>query len=191
MTANSLTFRLATPDDAVPLADLINAAFRVDPTTHVFLTADHSSISVVDAPTILAMITNPAYALLVAADPAALAEAPLVAHCSVRKADDSDGRRCAWFGLLAVDEGCRGRGFGVQSVTAAEDHARRELGARRMEFDVVGARVDLVAWYERRGYLTTGERKPFPYEYHKDWQGVLRDDLYFVTMGKDLEEAST
>jgi GNAT superfamily N-acetyltransferase len=188
MAINNLTFRAATTNDAAPLARLINAAFSADTTTQAFLSADHAPITVTDVPDILARIADPACAVLAAADPADSSDAPaLVAHCSVRRPDDFGTRGRAWVGLLAVDAGFQGRGFGVQALAWAERHARREWGARRMELDVVASRVDLIAWYERRGYRTTGETRPFPYEQKKDWEGVLRDDLYFVFMGKDLD----
>ena len=37
------------------------------------------------------------------------------------------------------------------------------LGATVMEMTVIDARTDLIAWYERRGYVRTGETRPFPY----------------------------
>jgi hypothetical protein len=46
----------------------------------------------------------------------------------------------------------------------------------------------LIAWYKRRGYQETGTTTPFPYEYHGDWKGVLRNDLHFVVFSKELEK---
>ena len=152
MTPNSLAFRLATPDDAAPLVRLINTAFSADTTTQVFLFADHAIVDVTDTPSILAKIADAACTVLVAADTADPAGTPLVAHCSVRKPDDFGGRACAWFGLLAVDAGFQGRGFGVQALAWAEGYAQREWGARRMEFDVVGTRAEL----ELRGMSAAG-----------------------------------
>jgi GNAT superfamily N-acetyltransferase len=187
MSANKLNFRLATPEDAPALERLINTAFNADTTTQVFLFADHAATVVTDTAGILAKIADPTCAVFVAADPANPSSDTLVAHCSTAKRADFAARGyAAWFGLLAVDAGCQGRGYGTQALAWAEGYARREWGARRMEFDVVGARVDLVAWYGRRGYEATGETSPFGYEHHKDWEGVLRDDLYFMCMGKDL-----
>ena len=92
----------------------------------------------------------------------------------------------AWFGMLAVDVGNQNRGLGSQVLAYAERYVRREWGARRMGFDVVCTREGLIAWYMHRGYRATGERRPFPYEFHKDWEGVVRDDLYFILLEKDL-----
>jgi hypothetical protein len=50
---------------------------------------------------------------------------------------------------------------------------------------VVALRDSLIAWYGRRGYHPTGERRPFP---HHDarFGEPLRDDLDFVVLEKPL-----
>jgi hypothetical protein len=50
---------------------------------------------------------------------------------------------------------------------------------------VVNARDTLIAWYERRGYLLTGETRPFPYDDQR-FGRPLRDDLHFVLLEKDI-----
>jgi len=183
MATGSLNFRLATKEDAVQLERLINTAFRADTTTQVFLSADHALVDVTDVPSITAKIAQPDCVVLAVTDP----DGALVAHCSVRKLDG--GR--AWFGMLAVDVRCQNRGLGSQVLAYAEQYARREWGATRLEFDVVCTRAELIAWYTRQGYQATGETAPFPYNRHGDWKGVLRDDLHFIILGKNLTEVPT
>jgi hypothetical protein len=36
------------------------------------------------------------------------------------------------------------------------------FGAERVEMTVITVREELIAYYERRGYLPTGERRDFP-----------------------------
>ena len=50
---------------------------------------------------------------------------------------------------------------------------------------VIWLRTTLIAWYERRGYVLTGETKPFPYGDDR-WGVPQRDDLYFVVLEKRL-----
>ena len=45
---------------------------------------------------------------------------------------------------------------------------------------VVHIRDTLIAWYQRRGYVLTGETLPFPYG------DPPRDDLSFVVLEKAL-----
>ncbi|KAI0449090.1 acyl-CoA N-acyltransferase [Xylaria acuta] len=181
MATSNLNFRLATIADAVPLERLINTAFRNDKTTQVFLSADHTGVDVTNAPNLIAKINQPDCAVVAVTDSST---GSIVAHGSVRKVDDT----CAWFGMLAVDVNCQKQGLGGQVLAWAEQYARREWGSLRMEFDVVNTRAELIAWYKRRGYQETGKTAPFPYKYHGDWEGVLRDDLCFIVLGKNLGE---
>lgn len=182
MAAHSLNFRLATKEDAIPLERLINTAFRDDRTTQVFLSADHASVDVTSVSAVEAKIAQPDCAVLVGTGPDG---APLT-HCSVRKVGDTG----AWFGMLAVDVGAQRRGLGSQVLAYAEQYARREWGSTRMEMDVVSTREELIAWYSKRGYQATGETTPFPYDHHGNWKGVLRDDLHFILLGKNIGQDS-
>ena len=50
---------------------------------------------------------------------------------------------------------------------------------------MVHLRSALIEWYKRRGYVLTGETKPFPYGDTRF--GIpKRDDLYFVVLQKRL-----
>jgi hypothetical protein len=50
---------------------------------------------------------------------------------------------------------------------------------------VIDRRTELIAWYERRGYVRTGESRPFPYG--EEGVGVPRDDDFrFAVLEKDL-----
>ena len=80
--------------------------------------------------------------------------------------------------MLTVDPARQASGLGRMMLAAAEDHVRADLGASRIEMTVIGLRQELIAWYERRGYVLTGERRPFPVE--------GRDELEFVVLEKAL-----
>lgn len=89
----------------------------------------------------------------------------------------------AYLGMLTVDPALQGEGLGKRLLAAAEDYARSELGASRMEMQVFSRRRELLSFYERRGYRPTGERRPFPYA---EWPqaGALFEDLEFVVLEK-------
>jgi ribosomal protein S18 acetylase RimI-like enzyme len=95
---------------------------------------------------------------------------------------DADG---AWYlGLLAVRPDLQDRKLGRSLLAAAEAHAKGQ-GARRMRMTVIAQRDTLIAWYERRGYLRTGETEPWPY--HDARPGTpTRPDLYFVVLERKL-----
>lgn len=91
----------------------------------------------------------------------------------------------AWYlGLLAVDPRRQKSQLGRSLLAAAEEYAHGR-GARRIRMSVLHVRETLIAWYLRRGYTLTGETKPFPYGDAR-FGRPLRDDLYFVTLERDL-----
>ncbi|RZS38996.1 ribosomal protein S18 acetylase RimI-like enzyme [Herbihabitans rhizosphaerae] len=92
----------------------------------------------------------------------------------------------AYFGLFAVRPELQGSGLGKVILAEAERIAHTEWGSTEMHMTVVNVRAELIAWYERRGYRVTDERKPFPYGDERF--GVpRRDDLEFVLLAKSLD----
>ena len=91
----------------------------------------------------------------------------------------------AWYlGMLTIRPDLQDRQLGRTLLEAGEAHAR-ERGAKSIRMTVVHIRDTLIAWYQRRGYVLTGETRPFP---HGDdrFGKPLRDDLAFVVMEKPL-----
>ncbi|MDB5686044.1 MAG: family N-acetyltransferase [Rhizorhabdus sp.] len=88
-----------------------------------------------------------------------------------------------WYlGMLTVRPDLQARRLGRDLLQAGEDFAAAQ-GADRIRMTVVNVRGTLIAWYQRRGYALTGERRPFPYD---DARFGLpqRDDLSFVVLEK-------
>lgn len=68
----------------------------------------------------------------------------------------------AYLGMLCVDPALQGEGLGRALMADAEDTAVEAFGAHVMEMTVIDARAELIAYYERRGYVRSGEVRPFP-----------------------------
>lgn len=66
-----------------------------------------------------------------------------------------------YLGMLSVWPQQQAQGTGKRLMQAAEDFARSQQ-VQRIFMSVITARTELIAWYNRRGYSDTGERKPFP-----------------------------
>jgi ribosomal protein S18 acetylase RimI-like enzyme len=92
-----------------------------------------------------------------------------------------------WYlGSFTVNPASQNTGFGRKLLHSAEEYAVAH-GARMMEITVVNVRDALISWYERRGYLRTGEIRPFPYGDNRF--GIpTRSDLEFVVLEKCLRE---
>jgi predicted N-acetyltransferase YhbS len=164
------TIRLARPADIAPLHQLVESAYRGDSAragwTHE---ADLLDGTRTDSETLAAILDAPAERLLVAER-----DGDLIG--CVQLTDRSDG--VAYLGLLAVSPAVQAGGLGRQLIAAAEELARTDFGAGRIEMTVISQRAELIAYYERRGYAATGERRPFP----------IRTDppLEFVVLEKRL-----
>jgi GNAT superfamily N-acetyltransferase len=90
-----------------------------------------------------------------------------------------------WYlGLLTIRPDLQKRQMGRTLLAAAERFAK-ERGAQRIRMMVVNVREALIEWYERRGYILTGETQPFPYGDERF--GIpLRGDLHFVVLEKNI-----
>ncbi len=90
-----------------------------------------------------------------------------------------------WYlGLLTIRPDLQKKQMGRTLLAAAEGFAK-ERGAHRIRMSVVNVRKPLIAWYERRGYILTGETQPFPYGDER-FGRPLRDDLHFVLLERNI-----
>lgn len=76
--------------------------------------------------------------------------------CIALKRDD----QVTEFGMFAVDPALHGVGIGKQLLDMAESEARPY--SRLFQVSVVTQNVDLIRFYERRGYSRTGETLAYP-----------------------------
>ncbi len=73
------------------------------------------------------------------------------------------GDGLAYLGLLTVDPALQAAGLGRELLAASEQFVREHWQAKAIEMTVIRQRNDLIAYYERRGYVRTGELRPFPH----------------------------
>jgi ribosomal protein S18 acetylase RimI-like enzyme len=93
--------------------------------------------------------------------------------------------KLTWYlSMLAVDPDHQVGGVGKAIMAGAEQFAR-EHGAQRMKISVINLREPLIAWYERQGYVRTGDIEPFPYD-DATVGTPLRNDLALVILSKAL-----
>ena len=172
-----LTTRLATASDIEALVALVNSAYRGDSSRAGWTTeADLLDGMRIDAERLKAAIADDAdNAILIHED-----EGHLVACVHLERTGSS-----CYLGMLTTSPTRQGSGLGRAMIEEAELFARDHWGATSMEMTVLTLRPELVAWYERRGYAKTGERKPFPYGDDK-WGLPKSPDLEFYVLRKSL-----
>lgn len=158
----AVQIRRAEGPDGVGIRTVVEAAYRgtggaVGWTTEAHLIeGPRTSAADVDR-----LLQDPSVRVLVAETLVAPLGACLVGCCYVHLSGEGAGPGIAEFGLFAVDPGAQGGGIGRSLLDAAVDAARTS-GARELEITVLQSRPELRAWYERRGFVATGEVRPFP-----------------------------
>jgi len=68
----------------------------------------------------------------------------------------------AYIGLFAVHPKLQRTGVGNEILSQAESYASTKLKARKYVMVVVSQRKELIAYYERRGYIRTGNIQKYP-----------------------------
>jgi ribosomal protein S18 acetylase RimI-like enzyme len=174
-----LTYRAATADDVPAIGLLVQSAYRGESSRKGWTT----EADLLDG----IRITDDQLRTLIEADGSTMLVAEngtgLVGCCHVQRRNGTG----AYFGTFAIRPDAQTGGLGRALLTHAEEYARQEWHAADMEMTVIGQRSELIAWYERRGYVRTGEKRDFPYG--DDTAGKpRRDDLYFIVLRKSLAE---
>ncbi len=171
-----LAFRDATPDDVGAIVALVESAYRGDVSRQGWTTeADLLDGRRIAPEVLLADIERPHSRILLAHR---AGELVACAHVAVQ-----DGQ--GYFGMFSVRPDRQGTGLGKIVLAEAERLVQRDYAVSRMRMTVIDVRDELIAFYERRGYRRTGEKKPFPYGDARF--GIpLRDDLRFEVLEKPL-----
>lgn len=171
-----LATRHATQDDVDAVVALVESAYRGDASRAGWTTeADLLAGQRTDAAMVRDLLAAPGTVLLLGHDEGGR----LVACCQVE-----DQGEVAYVGMVAVRPGRQGGGLGAALLAAVDDLAR-SWGATALQLTVIVQRTELVAWYERRGFVLTAERLAFPYGDER-FGRPLRDDLEFGVMRKAL-----
>ena len=167
-----LTIRPATPADVPTLHALVERCYRSSDNrgwTHEAALFDAPRS---DLASLAAVLVEPGQAILVAD-----AGAGPVASVQIGDAGNATG----YMGLLCVDPALQAGGLARRMIAAAEVLAASGFAAARMEMTVINHRPELIAYYQRRGYVLTGETRHLP-----PGLGQLRDDITLLVMAKVL-----
>jgi len=166
----------ARASDAEALAALINGAYRGDADRGWTHEAHLVEGARTDAARVRALIAAPGSVFLVLRAEAGPSACVLL--------ERRPGGVC-YVGLLSVRPALQGSGIGRELLAAAERYARAHFEADCIELTVLDRREELLAWYERRGYVPTGETRPFPDAAMTPGR-PLQSDLRLVVMRRTL-----
>lgn len=174
---SSLIILPATTEDVPALVALVNSGYRGDSSRQGWTTeADLLGGIRIDEESMTDLIKAPGSAVLKATD------ATGAIHGCVHL---QDAEKALYLGMLTVSPALQNAGIGRELMLAAESFAqRKDFSAITMT--VISVREELIAWYQRRGYADTGERKPFPMNDPRF--GLPKQPLEFIVMEKKLKQ---
>ena len=148
-----ISFQTATVQECSQLADLVNSAYRGESSKKGWTTeADLLGGQRTDAESLREIIQSPMNQIEIAFD-----EGFMVGSVHlVREELDT-----LYFGMLTVAPQLQAKGLGKILLNHVEDVARIHH-LKRIRMTVIPSRTELIAFYERRGFMATGKDEPFP-----------------------------
>ncbi|MGA9047231.1 GNAT family N-acetyltransferase [Sulfuricurvum sp.] len=148
-----MIYRYATVDDTPILTSLINRSYRGDSSRAGWTTeADLLSGQRIDKTGLLQLLNDPDSLILIARS-----EESILATIHAHREAGS-----VHFGLFAVEPSLQGEGIGKELLAYAESEAMKYWGVDTAIMEVITQRSELIEYYERRGYVRTGEMIAFP-----------------------------
>jgi ribosomal protein S18 acetylase RimI-like enzyme len=164
-----LHFHKAELSDAQAIAALINSAYRGESSRAGWTTeADILDGLRTTTQEVASIIQREDAFILVGV----LRDEIVATVCCERQ--DAYGRNIAHFGMIAVKPTLQNKGHGTTMLQAAEAMTFREWRVVGFHMAVITLREELIAFYERLGYLRSGEFKKFP-EDSELWQPKVPD----------------
>lgn len=173
--APALSFRDANKDDAAFIAALVNSAYRGDSSRQGWTTeADLLQGQRISAGEVEKIIATEGSVVFLC-----LQQQTIIGCVQLEKNADA-----AYLGMFVVRPDLQGGGIGKTFMQAAEAHAQQMWGVKKIWMTVISVREELLAYYQRRGYLRTGRTKPFPFA--NDKEIALIANLQFEELEKIL-----
>ena len=173
-----LSLRTASESDAVEIATLVNRAYRPAPHerrwTHE---ADLISGPRTSTAQVLSLFEPESCILALSAGSKIVACVHLL-----------NEKSSVYIGMLATDPALQAQGLGKQMLTHAEQYAMEHFNASVFKMSVLSSRPELLEFYQRRGYVCTGEIEDYPVS-----AGVgqpIIDGIQVVALSKKSENFS-
>ena len=147
--------QIATVHDIPALIELVNSVYRGETGMKSWTTeADLLDGQRVDQEMLEEIISDPLSRLILFYS----VENALIGCVQLQKQD----HKC-YLGMLSVHTSWQKSGLGKYILDYCERFAQSEFQSEKMTINVISRRFELIAYYQRRGYVSTGNKRPFPY----------------------------
>uniref|UniRef100_A0A7S2NQQ6 N-acetyltransferase domain-containing protein n=1 Tax=Cyanoptyche gloeocystis TaxID=77922 RepID=A0A7S2NQQ6_9EUKA len=145
----------ATADHVEGIVTLVNSAYRGESSRQGWTTeADLLGGQRTDVEAVRSMLANPEATFLIGCLDGV---GDIISTVYLEKV----GEKC-YLGMLTVKPILQQRGIAKVLVKESEDFALRS-GCRCLKMSVIYCRSELIAYYRRLGFQSSGETEPFPY----------------------------
>lgn len=170
---------IARDKDLEEISDLVNSAYRGESSKKGWTTeADFLGGQRTDPQSLSEMIqSTSSQSILIYRDK----NMDLLGCVYLKK--ESNG--CVYLGMLTVKPNQQAQGLGKKMIQFAETFVRKNWNCKKIRMTVITLRIELIQWYERRGFYRTGIKEPFPYGDSR-FGMPTRPDLEFEVLEKDL-----
>ncbi len=174
-----IQFSTAQIQDAEKISNLVNSAYRGESSKVGWTTeADLLGGQRTDREKIVEMIEEQDLQIELAID----SETQEIIGCVYIRNEKPE---TLYFGMLVVNPGLQAKGLG-KNILAHVEQLARSFGAKKIKLSVIPMRTELVSFYERRGFVKTGNFEEFPADDPRF--GIpKRDDLQLMEMVKLLD----
>lgn len=148
-----MIFRHTTLNDIPTLTSLLNRSYRGESSRAGWTTeADLLSGKRIDETGVMQLLNDPDSLILIAKS-----DETILATIHAHHETDT-----VHFGLFAVEPSLQGGGIGKEMLAFAESEAIQKWGVSTAVMEVISKRHELIEYYERRGYVRSGEIIAFP-----------------------------
>lgn len=150
MDFSAFRFEKANLNQAQAISDLINLTYRGNTgwtTEAAIIQGERTNRQEIET-----AMMNPSGNFFVVNLPSMLASCIYVAQ----------EKEHAYIGFFSVHPNLQGQGLGKYMLEKAETIACHTMGARKFIMFVISQRLELIAFYQRRGYHCTGRTEAYP-----------------------------
>ncbi len=161
-------------DNIDELVNLVNGAYRGESSKHGWTTEADLLDGIRTSPSSIKTLIKKKGAIILKATN----EANRMVGCVYLQQQDWQ----LYLGMLTVAPDMQAKGIGKQLLLAAEKYALKS-NCTSILMTVIDVRYELIDWYKRKGFQSTGETKPFPAD---PAFGIPKQPLQFIVLEKKL-----